>query len=262
MKLRELFTQLNEGVYPGMLWAMEQIQIGQYPEFNDRYEELKQAGQKTAARRILEEFAFWVNAQHEQKKNPRIKQLFNAYTQIRQEEKTRGEEFPRSKKRYRIVYLYYKLKLGPLGNWDEEKLKRGQEDLANLKINPNNLEHEEPELITEINLKRKPLRTSVKDSIPGMRSYDYLDNNNHPYMAYRFGIALASSPEENMYPRGPIGSDMTLVDYSTGDAEIRKGAEKLLGLKASRNTSKDSKEIPSTNTKSPVAKPKRNQYGI
>lgn len=116
--------------------------------------------------------------------------------------------------------------------------------------------------VAEAKQERKSLRKSTKQSMSGLGSYDYLDNNSHPYMAYRFGVALAGSPDSNMEPRGPIGSDFTTVDYTDGDAEIRKGAEKVLGIKQSRSTGKGSLELDSTNKVSPVAKPKRNKYGI
>ena len=116
--------------------------------------------------------------------------------------------------------------------------------------------------VAEAKEKRKPLKKTTVQSMPGLGSYDYLDNNNHPYMAYRFGIALAGSPETKMEPRGPIGSDFTTVDYTDADADIRKGAEKMLGIKQSRTTGKGSVELSSTNKTSPVAKPKKNKYGI
>ena len=112
------------------------------------------------------------------------------------------------------------------------------------------------------NKKREPLRKSVKQAMPGMQSYDALDNNNNPYLAYRFGVALAGSPEFETDPKGPQGSDFTLVDYTDGEAEIRKSAEKQFGIKSSRNTGKGSSELDVVNKTSPVAKPKRNKYGI
>lgn len=116
--------------------------------------------------------------------------------------------------------------------------------------------------VAEARSERKPLRKSIKQSMPDLGSYDYLDNNSHPYMAYRFGVALAGSPDTDMQPRGPIGSDFTTVDYTDGDAEIRKGAEKVLGIKRSRSTGKGSEELDVINKVSPVAKPKRNKYGV
>lgn len=112
---------------------------------------------------------------------------------------------------------------------------------------------------------RKPLRKGVQQSMPNLTSYDQLDNNAQPYLAYRFGIALAGSPgnEDGMYKRGPIGSDFNMVDFSEGDAEIRRGAEKKMGVKASRGTGKGSKEVDElVNKVSPVSTPKRNKYGV
>lgn len=109
------------------------------------------------------------------------------------------------------------------------------------------------ELLNEMNQKREKLRKGFSQASPNHTSYDSLDNNNHPYMAYRFGIALAVSPDQDMDPRGPIGSDFQIIDYSDADAEIRRGAEKIMGLKPSRSTGKGSDELDSTDTVSPVA---------
>lgn len=112
---------------------------------------------------------------------------------------------------------------------------------------------------------RKPLRKGVRQSLPNLTSYHQLDNNNQPYLAYRFGIALAGSPDndDNMYKRGPIGSDFSMVDFSEGDAEIRRGAEKKMGVKPTRSTGKGSQEVDQlVNKISPVAAPKRNRFGV
>lgn len=112
---------------------------------------------------------------------------------------------------------------------------------------------------------RKPLRKSVQQSMPNLTSSGVLDNNNHPYLAYRFGIALAPSPDTNgVHDKGPIGSDFTMVDFSEGDAEIRKAAAKKMGIKFDRGTGKGSEELPDSiiNKSSVVAKPKKNKYGV
>lgn len=100
---------------------------------------------------------------------------------------------------------------------------------------------------------KTPLRKGFKQASPNTVAYSHLDNNNHPYLAYRFGIALAVSPAEDMAAKGPIGSEFTIVDYSDADEEIRKGAEKLLGVKSRSLTGKGSAELDSVETKSPVA---------
>ncbi len=112
---------------------------------------------------------------------------------------------------------------------------------------------------------RKSLRKSVKQSMPNLTSSGVLDNNNHPYLAYRFGIALAASPgSDNMAEKGPIGSDFTMVDYTDADEEIRKVASKRMGIKFDRGTGRGSEELSDTiiNKVSPVAAPKKNKYGV
>lgn len=109
------------------------------------------------------------------------------------------------------------------------------------------------EIITEA--RRSPLRKSSRSSTPDMEYYDYLDNNNHPYMAYRFGIALAVAPKTHMYPEGPIGSRFTTIAYTDADNEIIDVAKKMIGVKSTALTSNDSTEMDFVNTQSPV-KPK------
>ena len=120
------------------------------------------------------------------------------------------------------------------------------------------------EFIKEAKTERKRLRKSFTQAAPNQTSYDFLDNNNHPYLAYRFAVALAQSPNVSMKPQGPIGSNFNMVDYSDGDAEIRKGAEKAMGIKPSQSTGKGSEELGDgiINKVSPVAKPKKNKYGV
>lgn len=115
-----------------------------------------------------------------------------------------------------------------------------------------------------INEAKKPLRKSVKQSLPNLTSSDSLDNNNNPYMAYRFGVALAPSPDcGDMYDQGPIGSKFSMVDYTEGDEAIRKAAAKKMGIKFNKGTGKGSEELEKVINKiSPVATPKRNKYGI
>lgn len=95
-----------------------------------------------------------------------------------------------------------------------------------------------------------------------INSYDALDNNSQPYLAYRFGVALAGSPDRDMHQKGPIGSNFNMIDYSDADAEIRKGAEKVMGVKPSKSTGKGSEELGTINKVSPTAAKKKNKYGV
>ena len=111
---------------------------------------------------------------------------------------------------------------------------------------------------------RKELRKGVAQSMSNLTVYDQLDNNNNPYLAYRFGIALAGSPTEDMDKRGAIGSDFVMADYTDADTEIRLGAERVMGVRSTKSTGKGSKELDDSiiNKVSPTAKPKRNRYGV
>lgn len=109
---------------------------------------------------------------------------------------------------------------------------------------------------------RAPMRKALTQAAPNLTTFDSLDNNNNPYLAYRFGVALAASPEDRGNQEGPIGSKFTMVDYSDADAAIRRGAEKKMGISHSTETGKGSEELDSINCASPVAPRKKNQYGI
>jgi len=99
---------------------------------------------------------------------------------------------------------------------------------------------------------RRPLRKALVRAAPNLTTYDTLDNNNHPYLAYRFGVALAPAPDNRGFSEGPIGSRFTMVDYSEADKEIRKSAEKKMGIKSSRGTGEGSEELDTINTQSPI----------
>lgn len=109
---------------------------------------------------------------------------------------------------------------------------------------------------------RRPLRKMHSQALNNLTQYDALDNNANPYLAYRFGVALAGSPDGDMDKRGPIGSNFNTVDYSDADAEIRRGAERIMGIKPSRSTGRGSEELPSVQKNSPTAKIKKNKYGV
>lgn len=120
------------------------------------------------------------------------------------------------------------------------------------------------EIVTEDSKRRPPLRNTFKQATPGMVSYNELDNNNHPYLAYRFGVALAVSPNTHMSQEATIGSDFNMIDYTEADKEIRKGAENIMGIKSSMDTGMGSQELSGSviNKVSPVAKPRKNKYGV
>ncbi len=126
----------------------------------------------------------------------------------------------------------------------------------------NYLEFEFSNYLNEVNSKKKSLKKSVKKSMPQMLDYPSLSNSNHPYSSYRFGVALARSPKDTMSTKGPFSDNFAMIDYTDADAKIRQGAEKAMGVKSRKLNTKKSSELTSANTASPVAKIKKNKYGV
>jgi hypothetical protein len=115
--------------------------------------------------------------------------------------------------------------------------------------------------INEIVIESK-LRKGTRNGLPNVQTYPKLDNNANPYLAYRFGIELAGSPDRDVDQRGPIGSEFTTIGYSDADQAIIDHAAKKFGLNRKTHGGKGSAELDSTSVISPVAKPKRNKYGV
>ena len=82
--------------------------------------------------------------------------------------------------------------------------------------------------INEIINEAKKFRRAFHDASPDTETYQQLDNNNSPYLAYRFGIALAGAPDYDMDREGPIGGQFTTVGYSDADRAILDGAKKMM----------------------------------
>lgn len=114
----------------------------------------------------------------------------------------------------------------------------------------------------EFILESSKLRRSAESAIPDAHLYPTLDNSS-PYNSYRYGIALAGSPNDPMDRKGPMQSKLVTVAYTDGDAEIINKANKIMGVKNKVLTSKTSHESSTVDrNNSPVAKPKRNRYGV
>lgn len=105
------------------------------------------------------------------------------------------------------------------------------------------------------------LRSDSHYALPNVRVHPNLDNGN-PYHAYRFGVALAGAPDSEFNKDGPIGQKMTTIGYTAADDEIVKKAEQEMGAPSKQITTKKSQELPGANTKSPIAKKKKNKYGV
>jgi len=115
---------------------------------------------------------------------------------------------------------------------------------------------------SEFIIEEKKLRRSAEAAIPDAHMYPALDNSS-PHASYRFGIALAGSPDYTMDRLGPTQSKMVTLAYSDGDAEIINKANKIMGVKSQAISSKKSHESSTVDSNnSPVAQAKRNRYGV
>jgi len=110
------------------------------------------------------------------------------------------------------------------------------------------------EIITEAH--RGKLRKGSQKATPDMQTWPDLNNNNSPYAAYRFGMALASSPtfDTDMHKNGPIGGDFTTIGYSSADKEILDAAAQKMGIASTQQTESGSQELDLVSKHSPTRK--------
>lgn len=110
---------------------------------------------------------------------------------------------------------------------------------------------------------------SHESATPGMSSHPNLDNSS-PYAPWRFAAhflagANGKDPYDHKPERnGPNGQHLVTVAYSSEEDTMIRQAEKAFGAEARRQaiSGPGSNELSDTYTTSPVAKPKRNKYGI
>lgn len=100
---------------------------------------------------------------------------------------------------------------------------------------------------------RKGSVMSYTKSFPDMPSSD-------PYQIYRFSLALAD--HTNPPAVGPTKQLATIVAYTREEEDIIKGAEKNTGHYGDVEADRGSHEPRKTYTTSPVARAKRNRYGV
>jgi hypothetical protein len=99
-------------------------------------------------------------------------------------------------------------------------------------------------------------------AIPSAQSYPEI--LGHYYDMYRFGIAAAMAPADDHhdFARQSVGPEMFTIQYTDGEREILDKAHKIMGVHPKKHTSQKSEEINHVHSVSPVAKPKRNKYGV
>ena len=110
----------------------------------------------------------------------------------------------------------------------------------------------------------KPLSKTAKSSIKGaITTPDANNNAGDAYKSYRFGLALAGAPDYPTKAVNDIGGDPLLTTYTQEELEMIKYAGKQVGVGPLKKISSNrSEELPDTYKSSPVAKPKKNKYGV
>lgn len=114
----------------------------------------------------------------------------------------------------------------------------------------------------------KPERVSarVDATLPGVFVQQQLRNTD-PYMQYRMGMAVASARahqngDVDFDQESAFGENLVQVMYASADEETIKMASKMMGVSPTKITDNASREPDSTGTISPVAKSKKNKYGV
>ena len=95
--------------------------------------------------------------------------------------------------------------------------------------------------------------------MPGTKIYPGMPSAN-PYEIYRFGMAMAN--HEMSDPDGPANNFAIVSTYASEEEDIVTAAERKTGHKGQMLADKGSHEPDSTSTVSPVARPKKNRYGV
>ena len=88
-------------------------------------------------------------------------------------------------------------------------------------------------------------------------------NGGDAYLNYRMNLALAGAPDYPTKAESEIGGDPLYSAYTDVEFEMIKKAAAMTGAGPIKQLSrKRSEELPTTQKVSPVAKPKRNKYGV
>jgi hypothetical protein len=114
------------------------------------------------------------------------------------------------------------------------------------------------EIIVEA--KEKKLPKSAREAAPHAKQFTDIDQY---YGMYRFGVAMAAQPDKDTPKEGPAKDVPAVWMYTDADEEIVNKAAKNQGISGKTIVKKGpSSELNTVNKVSPVAKPKRNKYGV
>lgn len=110
----------------------------------------------------------------------------------------------------------------------------------------------------------KPLPKTAKVGLKGaVTTPDANNNAGDAYKSYRFGLALAGAPDYPTKATNDIGGDPLLTTYTDEEWEMVRYAGKQANVgPLKRISSNRSQEMPDTYKTAPVAKIKKNKYGV
>lgn len=121
------------------------------------------------------------------------------------------------------------------------------------------------EIITEVR-QPKPTKRQAQ-SARGLSRYGDAERANSDYVAFKLGQAMActdGTSKPDIDPKSWHGKKKTIHPYTEVENEMFKQAAKVVGANYEDLTGNDirSLELDTVNKVSPVAKPKRNKYGV
>ena len=93
---------------------------------------------------------------------------------------------------------------------------------------------------------------NARDSLPNAEYWPELDNSS-PYHAFRFSVAMAGEPANQMAKDGPSGQKLVTIGYTKADKEIIDATAKSMGYKSKQLSTDGSNETFDVGTTSPVA---------
>lgn len=113
----------------------------------------------------------------------------------------------------------------------------------------------------------KKISKRAQEATTGLNTYGDSERMNGDYVGYRLGMAVAGADGKtpiDMKAKSWIGKKKSTHPYTKEEQDMLKQAYKAVGAsyKDINNGDMNSRELESTNSTSPVAKPKKNKYGI
>ena len=114
---------------------------------------------------------------------------------------------------------------------------------------------------------QKKITKRVQQSTTGLNTYGDSEKVSGDYTSYRLGMAVAGANGKDpidMKAKSWVGKKKTTHPYTKEEQDMLKQAYKVVGAsyKDLNGGDMNSLELDSTNKTSPVAKPKRNKYGV